>query len=229
MKRLIGLLLALSSFATQAGDASKAPSYGAHGMAVFGGSGGVFASHLAMFHAPHDYQVLLQIQLADPALEGALRAQLQAEPKLWSIDPEKFPLTDLWQAKQPRKQFRADLYQGHFERGGKLFHKQVLIEVRQVLLHQQLDPNVGAKTQATYRLLQAGDSAFLVKRLQMRPDFDHIVRLEGADLLPGQGELALAIRGISQPADSELSDALRTAGWRAEVGATVYFDTADLR
>ena len=130
MKRLIGWLLAFCALAAQASDVSKAPSYGAHGMAVFGGSGGVLASHLAMFHAPHDYQVLLQIQLADPALEGALRAQLQAEPKLWSIDPEKFPLTDLWQAKQPRKQFRADLYQGHFERGGKLVHKQVLIEVR---------------------------------------------------------------------------------------------------
>lgn len=49
---------------------------GGHGMAVFGGREGLYASHLPMFHAPHDTQLLLRFHLADAAADRALRERL---------------------------------------------------------------------------------------------------------------------------------------------------------
>ena len=40
---------------------------GGHGMAVFGGRVGLYASHLPMFHTPHDSQIVLRFRLADTA------------------------------------------------------------------------------------------------------------------------------------------------------------------
>ena len=39
---------------------------GGHGMAVFGGREGLYASHLPMFHTPHDSQILLRFRRQQP-------------------------------------------------------------------------------------------------------------------------------------------------------------------
>jgi len=68
-----------------AGASSAAPlTWGEHGMALFGGKAGLYASHLPMFHAPHDYQVLLQIHIADPKVDAALRRRLDGKTALWT-------------------------------------------------------------------------------------------------------------------------------------------------
>jgi hypothetical protein len=68
---IAGLVLTLGAHALE--TASAAPtlpaldaSYGVHGMALFGGKDALFASHLPMFHAPHNQQVILQIEIHDP-------------------------------------------------------------------------------------------------------------------------------------------------------------------
>jgi len=103
-----------------AGASSAAPlTWGEHGMALFGGKAGLYASHLPMFHAPHDYQVILQVHVADAATDAALRKRLDGKTALWTIAPEKFELSRLApSAAAPLRQFKADLVQGHFEQGG---------------------------------------------------------------------------------------------------------------
>jgi hypothetical protein len=72
-----------------AGSAAAADvTYGEHGMALFGGKEGLYASHLPMFHAPHDYQVVLQVHVADPATDAALRKRLDGKTALWTIAPK---------------------------------------------------------------------------------------------------------------------------------------------
>ena len=70
MKKLY-VLIALAIAAGMAGAANATD--GVHGMALFGGKDGRYAAHLPMFHAPHDYQVLLPIRLADKAKDAAPR------------------------------------------------------------------------------------------------------------------------------------------------------------
>src|SRR6202008_43757 len=94
--------------------------YGEHGMAVFGGKEGLYASHLPMFHAPPDYQLVLQFHLADPALNARLKGLLDGNSRLWTLAPEKFEIDRLAPgARHPLHAFKGDLVLGHFEQGGK--------------------------------------------------------------------------------------------------------------
>lgn len=81
-----------ASTETAAKPVAQAVGYGSHGMAVFGGRDGLYASHLPMFHAPHDAQVLLRFRLADASVDASLRARLALRPQLWTLDPESFDL-----------------------------------------------------------------------------------------------------------------------------------------
>ena len=64
--------LVLTATAANAADAT----HGQHGMALFGGKEGLYASHLPLFHAPHDHQVILRVHVADPTTDAALRVAL---------------------------------------------------------------------------------------------------------------------------------------------------------
>jgi hypothetical protein len=219
-------VIASPSLTTSFGTAS----FGTHGMVLFGGRDGLFLSHLAMFHAPHDYQVVLEIELSDAVIQQKLRATLEATPRLWTINPEPFALTDFWTASRPLQTFKAELFEGHFERGGESRFKGVQINVRQVLFHQHLAPSSTAKLNANYQIVQRGSTVYLVKRLNMRPDFDHIVRLSGFSVLNPMGApITLAISGVAQPSNAQLETALAKAKVRAKIGQTIYFDTADLK
>ncbi len=219
MKRLLrALLLALCAAAPAAALAAPAATYGTHGMALFGGTDGLYASHLPMFHAPHDYQVVLQIRLSDPAQDRALRERLDSKTALWTISPEKFEIDRLAPGvANPLTQFRADLVLGHFEQGGKPQLVGVTAIVDKVLVFRQLSPALRQAKQIRY--LRIGRH-FLLKEVDSRPDFDHIVLVKG---VVGK-TVSLSHSGTSQPADQALAEA---SG--ARVMGTIYYDTDDLK
>lgn len=183
MRTLIALILSLA--ATLAGAAS--PTFGTHGMVLFGGTDALYASHLPMYHAPHDYQVVLRVRLADPAIDAAVRARLQEQVALWTLDPEKFALERLAPgAADPLKRFRASVVLGHFERDGVVQHQQADILVEQVLHFRQLPMQMRRTSAASYLQLGRDERRFLVKLVEARPDFDHIFAV---DARPGQGRM----------------------------------------
>jgi hypothetical protein len=202
----LALLLLLPRFAA-AGE-------GVHGMALFGGRDGLYASHLPMFHPPHDAQVVLRVRFADPALERTMRRRLEGRTALWTLDPERFDLARLAPAAAaPLQAFRADLVEGHFERGGALRVKRADLIVDSVLLYRPLSP--AAQVQAESHYLPVGP--FLVKLIDSRPDFDHIVLLRH----PAAGPVAVPKTGVR--AD------LATLARRVETVGTVYYESGDLR
>jgi hypothetical protein len=213
MKRFLFALL--MSFTTMAPAAST---YAEHGMTLFGGKDGLYASHLPMFHAPHDYQVVLQIRLADPARDRALRERLDGKTTLWTIAPEKFEIDRLAPgAGNPLKEFKADMVLGHFEQGGKVQMAGVTAIVDKVLLYRQLSPEMHQAKALRY--LPVGRH-FLVKEIDSRPDFDHIVLTRGKVDSP----VSLARNGVMQPMQQAMAKA---SG--AKVIGTIYFYTDDLR
>ncbi|MFL6658592.1 MAG: hypothetical protein ACJ8GW_11005 [Massilia sp.] len=222
MRKLFALLiLSLASSLALAANAS----YGEHGMALFGGPDGLYASHLPMFHAPHDYQVILRIRLADKVQDAALRKRLNDRPVLWTLAPEKFELDRLAPgAVSPLASFKADLVQGHFEQGGKTRYAGVAVVVEQVLLYRQLSPDAMQQATAHYLQLGSGGHRYLVKQIDSRPDFDHIVPVRAAKGMPTD-PLDVPKAGLVQTPSSVLAHALPGA----RIAGSVYFSTEDLQ
>lgn len=226
--------------AAPASTASTAPesSYGLHGMVLWGGQSGLYASHMPMFHRPHDLQVVMAIHVDDPKVERALRAGFAAKPEMWSIVPEQFELDRLAPGSaHPLNTFRADIVQGHFERGGVTRYSQVRIVVESVLHFQKLDAQPRRSGQGSYRVLTRGENdpdAFVVKLIDARPDVDQIVafRRKGPQRLPA---------GFAMPLPSSGPDTLTLAPaqLRAELegrcqchlaaGVEIYRETEDLQ
>jgi len=222
-RTIAGALLALCTLPLHAADAT----YGSHGMALFGGMEGLYASHLPMFHAPHDYQVILQVHIDDKATDAALRKRLDGKDALWTIDPEKFELSSLApEAKAPRRQFTADLVQGHFERGGSTQYKSAKVVIDKVLVFRQLDDKPRDASLARYMQVGSGAQRFLVKEIDTRPDFDHIVSYHAA---PGAPTAPVQVRkwGMKAAGNDALAMALKANV--SAIGATIYFETDDLK
>jgi len=90
----IGLLWAaanetVAQHAHQAGLSDRSP---VHGMLIFG-KNKIYASHLPMFHAPHHYQIILELELDKGDAQKFIADQQQhPESATYTIEPEKFIL-----------------------------------------------------------------------------------------------------------------------------------------
>lgn len=181
----------------------------------------MYASHLPMFHTPHDSQVLLRLHLADAAADRALREALAREPRLWTFDPETFDLLRLAPGHtQPLREFKARFFDGHFERGGKPQAAAQRVVVDKVLLFRRLSAAPREAATGRYWLIGRGDEWFAFKRIDRRPDFDHIVRLDAPQ---ARGEADVTLQGLARP-----NDAVQRA-FKAKGLAEIYFETDDLR
>jgi hypothetical protein len=217
-------------------EAPPTSALGAHGMAIFGGRDALYASHLPMFHAPHDSQVLLRFHLKDAAIDPQLRQALAQKVALWTLDPEEFDLLRLAAAHPQRlRQFTARLVQGHFERGGTEAWSGQTVVVEEVLLFRRLSPKSEKHTAGNYHVLGNAPEQFLVKEIDRRPDFDVIMaltpsstqtaalpkmlKIAGDDLKPPNAQMwQAALQALGRQAESEVS-----------LGATLYFETEDLK
>lgn len=210
LRRLFAFFLFLLPLQLLAAD----PSHGVHGMVLFGDRDGLYAAHLPMFHAPHDNQVVIRLRFADPQRERAMRARLDGKTALWTIEPERFALHRLAPgAATPLTTFKADIVEGHFERGGSTRERQAELLVVRVVLYRILSPQAAVKPLAHY--VPVGP--FLVKLVDSRPDFDHIVLLAR----PATAPVEVAKHGVDEN--------LQALARRVPVAGTVYYDTADLR
>ena len=225
-RRCIAVLLTWLAlpFATLAQEPPKPPTWGLHGMLLFGGADAVYASHLPMFHAPHDHQIVFALRLADPVLDAQLRRQLAEAPKVWTLVPEKFELARLSpRSTNPLKSFKADIVEGHFERGGATRQSGVTVLVQRIERFQALDPKAAPGRQARYRAVGAGRTWFLVKDIDARPDFDHVLAVHGPRK---PATFVLPVDGVKQPPDAALQRRLPRGD---KLLGSVYFDTADLQ
>jgi hypothetical protein len=209
---------------------------GLHGMALFGGREGLYASHLPMFHSPHDVQVLMRIALRDAQADAQLRQALARAPQLWTLEPERFDLSRLQPgAAAPLSSFSARLVQGHFERGGVTRWAKVQIDVEALLLFNRLLPGLRQAERQRFFWFGQGREQFLVKWLDQRPDVDLIGRFDNAGALASQStrrllSLQSLVRGpLAPPPAAALLAALRAQGARpVSAPQWLYVETSDL-
>lgn len=224
------LPLTISAQSSQAAAANS--TYGLHGMIIFGNQDGLYAVHLPMFHAPHDYQVVLRIHLADPVQDAELKQRLQQTPTLWTLEPEQFDLLRLTsKAVAPLLHFQARIFSGHFERDGILKYADTQIMVDETLVFRQLNPRFAASRKISYWQIGTGIQRFLLKQIDARPDFDHLLRIQ---VKPHSATTSLQLKrsgtqNTQKPERQALEKELQaTCGTGAKIVSEIYFDHADL-
>jgi hypothetical protein len=184
-KKIFSFLLpVLCAFAidikAQHGHSSMAPDKpSVHGMLIFG-TQTIYASHLPLFHAPHNYQVILELELDKAAKEKFIKdQQLHPEFTTYTFEPERFILPDKINSKGS---FKANLFRGHFERGGVKIADSISIKIAAVIFFKQFDPAESRRANAVYLLFGNGKEQFAVHQISNKPDFEQIIQVKAAGL-----------------------------------------------
>jgi hypothetical protein len=176
MKYLFIFSFLLTSYICEAqhhnmGEADK-PSV--HGMLIFGNEK-IYASHLPLFHTPHDYQIILELELEKTTKDQFVKdQQLHPEFTTYSIEPEKFILPEM--IKNP-KPFKVNIYRGHFERGGVLVIKQITATIKQVIYFRKFDPLEIKASDTRFIVFGNSNEQFAAHHISNHPDFEQIIQV----------------------------------------------------
>ncbi|MFN7115943.1 MAG: hypothetical protein ACK4TA_04040 [Saprospiraceae bacterium] len=146
-----------------------------HGMVLFGNEQ-IYASHLPLFHTPHHYQIILRLE-PDAAARQIFLQDQQAHPAFatYTIEPERFILPDKI---QQQGSFKANLYRGHFERGGIRIADSLHFKIAEVIYFKQFDPRESKATDAKYLLFGNAKQQFAVHQISNKPDFEQIIEVK---------------------------------------------------
>ena len=141
---------------------------GTHGMVLMKAADHLIASHMPLNHPVHGQQLILELTV-DSQYQPALHALLDSS-QLVSLLPETFDLNRL--ATGELTSFKADVFDGHFERYGSRLLSNATFSVKQILLSSSIRP-VG---NGSYYLLElSGNESLLVHRIGELPSYDQII------------------------------------------------------
>ena len=190
---------------------------GLHGMTLFGGKDGLFASHLPMYHHPHNVQMIMQFHFEDHAVDHTVRQQLQASAttaeQLWTIVPNPFDLMRLSPlAVTPINTLQVEVVQGHFERGGTSQYSQQDIIIDRVIVFTELSMKTHQQKALNAQYLVVSPSLnssnqFLIKLIENRPEADHLLRIVDHDFA-NTSQITVPLNGLLHPSLPELATQL---------------------
>jgi hypothetical protein len=181
-----------------------------HGMLLFGKQV-TYASHLPMFHSPHDYQVILKLELSDVPGSGVLRKYADEKAKMetarpgeeryFTLVPEVMDLTQVISGK--KGSFSAVIYRGHFEREGTKLGP-VKVKVEKIVFQRPLDGSQPPAAAQTYLGFGEKGEYFLAHLIQEKPSFDLIAT---ASELPVVGDRVVEIPRLKKADQTRLPKA----------------------
>lgn len=162
-----------------------------HGMAVLGHHK-VYVSHLPMFHSPHDYQVIAEVEF-DALAKSIYDGGATSDSDLFTLAPdEDFVLPERVQA---GKSFPATLFKGHFERGGTVLASGVQVKIKKVLYFKKFQAGELKPDQAQYLYFGNELEQFLAHIITAKPDFDQIIGVQATSALPPTDSFLLTLPG----------------------------------
>jgi hypothetical protein len=168
--------------------------------------GRVYLSHIPVFHAPHDVQLILEVTM--PSAAGLPRT---FSDRMYTFLPETLSLDALRTGSL--KSMSGTVYLGSFENGGRPLAK-VRVDVARVVHQHVLDARDRAAAKSFF-LLGGGSEAFAVHAIGGAPGFDQIVRVD-----VGGASAADLAKGVlvEAPAASPIESSVEL---RTPAGATV--------
>jgi hypothetical protein len=214
---------------------------GTHNMLVVG-DGPIHLSHLPMFMAPHDFQVLAEVDFGDDARAAYLDDRRQRSCNVYTFSPERFAITGLAEpvGNPALRSFRGDLFRGHLERGGSLIARDVGVSIQRLVHFRRFERPGGRPARLTYLLFGAGAARFLAHLVTRPPDFDHLLSVTLGDQRLDADQLARGVpvefEGRRDSLDERVREGERLAGragspaasLEVEVDREFYLETGDL-
>ena len=144
-----------------------------HGMLIFG-KDKIYVSHLPMFHSPHNYQMVSEVELDGDSRQKYLELRELHPDELMTIMPEPFVLPEMVIKPRP---FLAKFFLGHFERGG-VVKGTMTVKLKNILLFQKLPAEVSAPLVQRGFIFGEQNDQYMVHVISSRPDFDQLVNVK---------------------------------------------------
>ncbi|OKY27148.1 hypothetical protein [Thalassotalea sp. PP2-459] len=146
------------------------PKYvGVHGMVLVSQGSRVFASHLPLYQKPHDMQILYKIETKQVSFLNLVR-----DAELVTIKPEPFNLQRLERGEELT--VLADVYLGHFERGGSLVYENHPIVFAKKLYARKLENLAESGLWKEYdSVTLRKNERIYIHKIQQPPSFDHLI------------------------------------------------------
>jgi hypothetical protein len=146
-----------------------------HGMVIFG-KNKIYSYHLPMFHSPHNYQIILELELSETAKNLFIEDQKNnPEYATYTIEPETFVLPQMI---AKGNSFMVDLYRGHFERGGKKIASKIKVVIKEVLFYNKFKSDEKRSALSSFILFGNDKEQFMAHLLTNKPDFDQIIEVK---------------------------------------------------
>ncbi|MEM9686957.1 MAG: hypothetical protein AAF934_08560, partial [Bacteroidota bacterium] len=224
------LFLPLFSMAQQQSDKPAV-----HGMLLIGEKT-VYASHLSMFHRPHDYQIILMLHM-ETKVHKHYNADRLAHPDetVYTLEPEVFVLPE---KVKHGNSFKANIYRGHFERGGVKIIENATVIIAKVVYFKHFEIHEDRPEYLNYILFGNSEEQFLAHYISKRPDFDEIIRIhtgkKGKKLLGSASYIRLVFpeKEIGKPyfrTTPEIEVTYGTTKLKIKKIATLYIEYEDLK
>jgi hypothetical protein len=165
---------------------SEAPGF--HGMLVLG-TDTIYISHLPMFVPQHRYQGIWKVTFGGEADRKyrAERVGPGAEGMFTLAPKELFRLPELTGS---RTSFRADVFSGHFERGGTRILENVTVTLRGQVHWHPFRTSHGRPESITYVLFGDERELFLAHWISVSPNYDQVLVVKPSR--PSRGLPAIA-------------------------------------
>jgi hypothetical protein len=196
MKQLLLTFLAILSaisvaMAQHGHEGMSADKPSTHGMLIFGKEK-IYASHLPLFQAPHNYQIILELELSTSDKKKLVSDQ-QAHPEFttYTIEPEKFILPEM--VKNPRP-FTVNLYRGHFERGGTKLLTNIRVTISKIVFFKKLKADEAKAITTDYILFGNTKEQFIAHHITNKPDFEQIIQVKAKPAAMEQDTLYTIVR-----------------------------------
>lgn len=170
---LNGLLLSVGLLLSSA--VAHAQSAAVHGMVLFG-SEQLYVSHIPMYMTPHDYQAIAKVSISEAGLEAYKKANVAGGQTYFTLAPRPFVLPLLLNGSL--KSFKADLYRGSFEQGGRVIASGITVNVDTVDYQARLSKATAPAASLTYLTLNDGVDSYLAHKITAPNNFDHIVKIK---------------------------------------------------
>jgi hypothetical protein len=142
-----------------------------------------------MFHSPHDYQAILKVTIPKETQEKYLEHLESSNETVYTLVPESFVLPEMIANPKP---FTAKIYQGHFERGGKLIASNVLVEIKQVVYFKKFEAKDSEQGFSKYIVFGNQTEQFMAHLITSKPDFDQVIKIKPVPTPKGQVVISFA-------------------------------------
>jgi len=149
------------------------PSYHAeHPMVLVNKGSNIYAMNMSGYRMPHDLQVVYEIKNPDVAFLNLVK-----DAELVTIKPQAFNIQRLLRGEEIT--VTADVYMGHFDRGGSLFYANRTIEFTEKLYAREFKELQDSSQWQEYDYVDIkGNERLYIHKIQKPPSFSHLIHID---------------------------------------------------